>query len=69
MGFLAGGGLNDVASLRKKIAELQNEIKTLKSKGDTSPTLETGDTKRGGASWLSSTSGGFGSERPTTGSS
>ena len=34
MGFLAGGGLNDVASLRKKIAELQNEIKVLKSKGD-----------------------------------
>lgn len=68
MGFLTGGGLNDVASLWKKIAELQNEIKTLKSKGDAP---EPQDTKWGGASWLSSTSGGsgFGADRPTTGSS
>ncbi len=67
-GFLAGGGLNDVAALRKKIAELTNELKVYKSKGEPASPSDPTDKR---ASWLSSTGGGaaFGMDWPTTGSS
>jgi len=69
-GFL-DSGINDAAALRKKVAELQLEIKKLKATGGPSEpvSVDTLDSKR---SWMTSTgpSSGFGGmERPTTAAS
>jgi hypothetical protein len=64
VGSFLDAGLNDASSLRKKVAELQMEIKKLKSGGSDSASSDTLDNKR---NWMSSTgSGSFGNERPTT---
>jgi len=67
-GFLSGGtGINDTAALRKKVSELQQEVKSLKAgAGSSVPAASSG-----GPSWLSNSGPGFGGgmERPTTASS
>ncbi len=66
-GTFLDSGLNDAATMRKKIAELQGEIKTLKLGGGAGAKPAGLDQQR---DWLSSTSpGGFAMERPGTASS